>query len=341
MRWIRRVGLVLGSLILVIALIGAAYEAVGRRRAANDFPAPGKLVDIGGRRIQIDCRGSGSPTVVFEDGLDVGGSTSWMGVHDSISKTTRACAYSRAGVMWSDARDGAQSGKHVAEDLHSALSIAGEHPPFVMVGHSLGGPYIMIYTKYFGSDVAGLVFVDASHPDQVATFRSLTPMTLASSVKAFRVASLFSRFGLVRKFAAADSAPPQPIRAARASAAYASTSLSGMLKEVDAFDQTLAEAGTFRKLGDRPIFVLTATAPMSKADLEQMKMTVAQGAEYQARWLTMQNDEASWSTRSQHQSIESGHYIQFEHPSVVIAAVRSVIDSVRSNQKSIVVAAIQ
>jgi pimeloyl-ACP methyl ester carboxylesterase len=210
-----------------------------------------------------------------------------------------------------------------------------------MVGHSLGGSYIMIYTKYFGSDVAGLVFVDASHPDQVATFRSLTPVTLASSVKMFRLASLFSRFGLVRKFAATDSAPPQPIRAARASAAYASTSLSGMLKEVDAFDHTLAEAGTFRKLSDRPLFVLTATAAMSKGDLAQMKMTVGQGAEYQARWLQMQNDEASWSTRSQHQSIDSGHYIQFEHPSVVIAAVRSVVDSVRSNQKSVVVAPVQ
>jgi pimeloyl-ACP methyl ester carboxylesterase len=243
--------------------------------------------------------------------------------------------------MWSDAGNGPQSGKQVAEDLHLALSKAGERPPFVMVGHSLGGPYIMIYTKYFGPDVAGLVFVDASHPDQVATFRSLTPVTLASSVKMFKVASLFSRLGLVRKFAASDSAPPQPIRAARASAAYASTSLSGMLKEVDAFEETLAEAGTSRKLGDRPIFVLTATAPMSKADLAQMKMTAAQGAEYQARWLTMQNDEASWSTRSQHQSIDSGHYIQFEHPSLVIAAVRSVIDSVRSNQKSVLVAIIQ
>src|SRR4051812_615262 len=218
MRWIRRTGLVLGILILASGLVGAGYEVVGRRRAANDFPVPGKLVDIGGRRIQIDCRGSGGPTVVFEDGLDVGGSTSWMGVHDAISKTTRACAYSRAGVMWSDAQSGPQSGKQVAEDLHSALSKAGERPPFVMVGHSLGGPYIMIYTKYFGFDVAGLVFVDAPHPAQVASFRSLTPVTLGASVSPLKGASHFTRFGLVQKFAAPDSPPPQPLRAARASA---------------------------------------------------------------------------------------------------------------------------
>jgi hypothetical protein len=69
---------------------------------------------------------------------------------------------------------------------------------------------------------------------------------------------------------------------------------------------------------------------MPKEDLAMMKMTAAQGREYQVRWLQMQNEEASWSSCSQHQSVDSGHYIQFERPQVVIAAVRSVIDSVRS-----------
>ncbi len=211
MKWIRRAGLAVVCLVLLVVVAGAGYEATGRRRAAKDFPVQGKLVNIGGRRIQIDCRGSGTPTVVFEDGLDMGGSLSWSAVHDSIAKTTRACAYSRAGVMWSDAHAGPQTGKNVAEDLHLALAKAGERPPFVMVGHSLGGPYIMIYTKYFGSEVAGLVFVDASHPEQVARFRSLTPMTLAASTKTFRVAALFGRVGLVRKFAAADT-PQLPCR---------------------------------------------------------------------------------------------------------------------------------
>lgn len=332
MKWIRRAGLALVSVIVLAVLVGAGYEAAGRRRAAKDFPAPGKLVDIGGRRIQIDCSGSGSPTVVFEAGLDMGGSLSWSGVHDSIARTTRACAYSRAGIMWSDAMDGPQTGKNVAEDLHLALAKAGERPPFVMVGHSLGSPYIMIYTKYFGSEVAGLVFVDATHPDQVERFRSLTPFTLAASTKSLRVGAWFRRVGLVRKLAPTDSAPGQPINAAKATAAYASTSLPAMLKEVDGFGQTLAEAGSFRQLGNRPLFVLTAMAPMSKENLAMMKMTAAQGQQYKARWLELHNDEASWSSCSQHQTVDSDHYIQFENPQVVIAAVRSVINSVRSGQ---------
>ena len=330
MKWIRRAGLGLVGLVVLVALVGAVYEGVGRRNAARDFPPPGKLVDIGGRRLQIDCRGTGTPTVVFEGGLDVGGSQSWSGVQDSVARFTRACAYSRAGIMWSDPKSGPQTGKGVADDLHAALEKSGERPPYLLVGHSLGGPYAMIFTKYFGPDVAGLVFVDASHPEQVNRFKSLTPQTLAGSVKMFRVAAALARFGLVRKFAAADSAPPEPAQAVRATAAYTSTSLPGMLKEVDSFDQTLAEAGTFKQLGTRPVFVLTATAPMPKADLAMMKMTGTQGKEYAARWLQMQNEIASWSSRSQHEVVpNSSHYIQFDQPAIVTRAIRSVVDSVR------------
>ena len=234
-----------------------------------------------------------------------------------------------------DPRNGPQNGKTIADDLHAALTKAEEHPPYVLVGHSIGGPYITTFTKYHGPEVAGLVFVDASHPDQVNRFRTLTPQTLAASMKMFKVAATFARIGVVRKLAATDSAPPEPTHAVRATAAYASTSLPALLKEADAFNQTLSEARTFNQLGDRPLFVLTATAPMPKSDLAAMKMTPEQGKEYQARWLQMQNEEASWSSRSQHELVpNSGHYIQFDKPSVVIGAIRSVIDSVRRTPKT-------
>jgi pimeloyl-ACP methyl ester carboxylesterase len=334
MKWIRRAGLMLAGIIALALLLGFVYEGLGRSRAAKEFPAIGKLVDIGGRRIQLDCRGSGTPTVVFESGLDMSGSLAWLGVHDSIAAGTRACAYSRAGIMWSDSHTGPQTGKLVAEDLHKVLAAAGERPPFILVAHSIGGPYAMIYTKSYGRDVAGLVLVDASHPDQVERLKSLTPVTLQGSLRMYRVASSLRRFGIVRKLAAADSAPPQPTHSVKASAAYASISLPAMLKEADGFDQTMTEAGTFRQLGDRPLIVLTAAAPIPTTDLTAMKMTEAQGHQYQALWLEMQKDEASWSTRGRQQSVQSGHYIQFEQPATVIAAVRSVIDAVRNDNGS-------
>lgn len=331
MKWMGRAAYTLTGLLVLVMLFGMSYEQLGRRKAASQFPVEGKLVDIGGRRMQLDCRGSGSPTVVFENGLDVLGSLSWSAVHDSIAATTRVCAYSRAGIMWSDPHAGPQTGKLIAEDLHKVLTTAGERPPFVIVAHSIGGPYALIFTKYYGSEVAGIVFVDATHPDQVERLKDLTPVTLEGSLKMYRIVSALRSFGLARKLAAVDSAPPQPVRAVRGTAAYASVSLPALLKEADGFNETMAEARSSRTLGDRPMIVLTAAAPMSAADRTTMKMTEAQSREYQSRWLEMQKEEASWSSRGSQQSIQSSHYIQFEQPAAVISAVRTVVANVRNN----------
>lgn len=330
-RWLRYIALGAAGLVALTLLVGTAYEWNGRRVAARDFPAPGRLVDIGGRRIQLDCRGTGSPTVVFESGLDMGGSLSWSAVHDSIARTARACAYSRAGIMWSDPHDGPQSAKTVAEDLHATLRAAGERPPFVMVAHSLGGPYAMTYTKYFGSEVAGLVFVDASHPDQFKRLSEVMPRSPAEMMRPIKIISTVGWTGAVRAMAAlAGDAPNQPAATTHAIAAYTSTSLAAMLKEADGLDATLAEAGSFRQLGARPLFVLTGARPLAAAERTAMKMSAAQGERYAELWGTMQREEASWSSRSRQQRVtDSGHYIQYDRPDVVIAAVRSVVDSVR------------
>ena len=105
-RWTRRVALALAGLTVIALGTGASYEATVRHRATRAYPVRGRLVDIGGRRLQLDCRGAGSPTVVLESGLDHLGSLAWATVHDSIARTTRVCAYSRAGILWSDAAPG-------------------------------------------------------------------------------------------------------------------------------------------------------------------------------------------------------------------------------------------
>ena len=331
-RWILRIALGLFGLMLLVIVAGAGYEIRGRHLAAREFPPPGKLVDIGGRRIQVDCRGRGEPTVVFQAGLDISGSLSWSAVHDAVAETTRACAYSRAGILWSDPGTGVPSGKGVAEDLHAALKMAGERPPLVLVGHSLGGPYSMIYTKYFGAEVAGLVFVDASHPDQVQRLKPVMPER--NSMRLYKVASALAWTGVIRAAPASSKGlPHQPADAARAQAAYAPTSLDAMLEETDALDDVLAEAGTFRQLGNRPLFVLTATAPLSKEALGALKMTPEQGRQLQEIWIELQNDEASWSSQSRHQFVpEAGHYIQFDRPDIVVTAVRRVIENVRATR---------
>lgn len=293
-KWIIYGSAAVVSFVLVATIVGVVYEMMGRSRAAREFPSRGKLVDIGGRRIQLDCRGTGTPTVIFESGFDWNGSLSWSAVHDEIAKMTRACAYSRAGIMWSDPKDGPQNGKAIAEDLHAVLVAAGEKTPFVLVGHSLGGPYIMTYTKYFGPDVAGLVFVDASHPDQNQRFNSLGLSSGQKAVESrIKIGAVLNWTGGTRAVVAAyKKIPNQRDIDDQAVKAYASTSLGAMLKESEAVDQTLAEAGSFRHLGNRPVYVLTAMRPLPEETLAQLKLTPEQGRQFQTIWKEMQDEEA-------------------------------------------------
>jgi pimeloyl-ACP methyl ester carboxylesterase len=321
----------LGVLVLLLAA-GAGYEKICVWRAWRDFPPPGKLVDVGGRRIQIDCRGIGAPVVVFEAGLDINGALSWSAVHAGVAQTTRACAYSRAGILWSDPRQGPSHSVNIAEDLHTLLINAGEKPPFVLVGHSLGGLYIVNYTTRFPSDVAGLVLVDAAHPEQVERSSNLVPNLVDPTTPAsYRLKVAFAWTGIMRTNRESSiGVPHQPLRDVQAAAAYAPSSVAAMLKEEDSMREALAEAGASHALGDRPTLVLTGVGPIPNDMLLALNLSREQGTALQDMWKRMQDDEASWSSRSQQQIIaDTGHYIQFDRPDAVIATVRSVVASVR------------
>jgi pimeloyl-ACP methyl ester carboxylesterase len=332
LRWVKRIALVIGGLIVVIVLVGVIYEQIMRARAKSEFPLQGRLLDIGdGRRMQIDCRGTGSPTVVFEAGLDTIGSLSWSAVHDAIASTTRACAYSRPGVMWSDPRTQKFEPDGVARDLHALLAAAGEHAPFVMVGHSLGGPYIMTYTRLYPQDVAGVVFVDASHPDQIQRLNQAIGKNMDRGTGMLKAAKALSWTGVTRLISSQSENSNAPRQAQLASTAYISSSIGAALEEGESLDATLAAAGQLRQLGDRPIVVLTATKPLPAAVLKTVQMSPEQGQRMQAEWKLLHDDEASWSHHSRHELVPGAtHYIQFDKPDVVIAAVKEVVGDVRA-----------
>src|ERR1700722_8865263 len=225
MRWVKRIALIIGGLIIAAVLVGVGYEQIMRWRAAREFPVQGRLVDIGGRPMQIDRPGSGTPTVVFEAGLDTMGSLSWSAVHDAIAATTRACAYSRAGVMWSEPRAGNFEPDNEARDLHALLLAAGERAPYVMVGLSLGGPYIMNFHRLHPPDGAGLVFVDASYPDQVGRMTQAAGKKMEAGMALFKAANALSWTGIPRLVAAHSESPTIPAQAKHAEDAYVSRSL--------------------------------------------------------------------------------------------------------------------
>jgi pimeloyl-ACP methyl ester carboxylesterase len=309
-----------------VVMLAATIEYASRVQASAKHPAPGRLVDVGrGRRIQIDCRGSGSPTVVFESGLDNFGSLSWSSVHDSIAKNTRACAYSRAGIMWSDPVAPANR-REPAIDLHMALTASGERPPYVIVAHSLGGPYALTFTQMYGADVQGLVFVDATNPDQFPRYEAAVGKSIMPTPSAVRLGAALAWTGILRVLPSPATPSSWPEEVTKIAPAFLPISIGALAEETAAIPHTLDLARDARTLGDRPVIVLSAGEPNPAAELELMGLNAEHGAKLFAAHQAVAADMATWSTRARLEQVPgANHYIQFDRPGAVIRAVNEVV----------------
>ena len=158
---------ILAGLVLAIAIDVAWAGGVGPWLARHRLPAPylpaGDRIVVGDGQFYLDCRGSGSPTVVLESGAGSGASQ-WGAVLDPVAEATRTCAYDRAGIGGSDGR-GSHTLGDSARDLRALLEAAGEAPPYVVVGHSLGGAYARVFAAAQRDVTAALVLLDSFDPD--------------------------------------------------------------------------------------------------------------------------------------------------------------------------------
>ena len=162
---------VLGTVAIVAMLVCAPFCAAGEKNTDRIvdpvYATPQRLVDIGGgRRLNLHCIGSGTPTVVFDAGL-ANWSQIWGLVQPAVAKTTRACAYDRAGLGFSDPSMRAGNSANIVDDLHRLLHAAGVEPPYVLVGHSYGGRNVRLYADIHRDEVAGLVLDDPSFEEFV------------------------------------------------------------------------------------------------------------------------------------------------------------------------------
>ena len=144
----------------IVLGLAAVLSAVMHGQETN-YSAPGRLVDVGGRKLHMHCTGTGSPTVVLEGG---GGAFAidWALVQPRVAESTRVCSYDRAGLGWSDRGPAYEVVEQIVSDLHGGLQAAGEKGPYVLVGASIGGIYIRAYQRTYPNEVAGLVFTNSA-----------------------------------------------------------------------------------------------------------------------------------------------------------------------------------
>jgi pimeloyl-ACP methyl ester carboxylesterase len=199
-----------------------------------------------------------------------------------------------------------------------------------MVGHSLGGPYVTVFTKLYGVEVAGVVLVDPTHPDQFARFREIAGKSLVPSAGLVRFGAAVAWTGLVRAEADTETPASWPREIGRITPSFLSTSVFGLAREIEAIPATLRAAGELQSFGDRPFIVLTAGRGQSSSQLSQMGLTAAQGERLQAASRALHEDQAARWRRGQHIVVpDASHYIQFDRPDAVIRAIRDVVHSIR------------
>jgi pimeloyl-ACP methyl ester carboxylesterase len=135
---------------------------------------PGSMVEVGRHYLYFECVGKGSPTVVLEAGFG-GGVHNWNALQPLLGGTTRTCSYDRAGIGGSSEIPGVHDANDEIHDLEVLLDRAHVAAPYVLVGHSYGGLLVRLFAIRHRDDVAGLVLLDATHPDQQRRFAHALP----------------------------------------------------------------------------------------------------------------------------------------------------------------------
>ncbi len=320
MKPVRAIGSAAG-VVATLAGVGASTQALASRRDRDRCPPPWKLFDVGDHRLHVDVTGepTSTPTVILEAGIG-SFSSNWAWVRDELASNGRVVSYDRAGLGWSDRGSGSLDAGTAAEELHSALQRAEIGPPYLLAGHSYGGLVTRMFTDQYRDEVAGMVLVDSSHPDQWAQITA----SRGGRTVAFgnRITASLARLGLFRLFHMERSfiagLPPREYAEMRAYLARP----QGWSVAADALIAwnrlSRHQVNATRGLGDLPLAVLSVT--------EQDKY---------AEVLTgLQSELATLSSKCRHVTVQGAtHYTlvsEERHAAVVSAAIRAVASAVRT-----------
>lgn len=318
--------LFLGLLSLIILALGGGriYQVVGESRDMGRYPAPGQLVVVDDHLMHIHCTGQGSPTVVFELGVGSASAT-WSDVQEQVSRFTRACAYDRPGLGYSEPTGKPLRARNVAERLRKLLQAASIEDDLVLVGWSAGGVYVREFHRHYPDRVSAMIFVDSSHEQQA---RRMPQSPGNGADPALKIARHMAPFGLVRMSGILDrqiehGAGSDKLKSRLKAIYNQSHTLESVWRESEAFELDINASEPPSTLGDLPLIVLTRGVD----DASQQERDA---------WSHLQHELTLLSSNGKQViAIESGHHIYADQPELLLASIEELVGQVRENDPAI------
>jgi pimeloyl-ACP methyl ester carboxylesterase len=305
---------------------------------ADAFAKPHQLVDIGGRKMNLYCSGQGATTVVFDAPSGEAG-WNWFKVQPAVAKHTRACVFDRAGLGFSDPAKRPNTSENVAEDLHKLLGSAGIKPPYVMVGNSLGGANVQVYTYRYPKEVKGLVLVEPQHEDETSRLDKASQGNLSKVYAMVREQNKYCTAAAAKGFKAGSEEqmncvgnPAESYGPTLGAAVTSATTKPAYWRaNIDEWEAIKLSDEQLRKLrrpfGDIPVMVLTrGVSPYAVPGKPQSALNKAMEDENAA----IQKEIAALSTRGKQRVVPgAGHVIHADKPEAVVDAVLEVLKQVK------------
>jgi len=276
---------------------------------------PGELINIGGYRLHLNCLGHDGPVVILDSGLG-GFSLEWLSIQRLLSDKVKICAYDRAGYGWSDFGPQPRTTKQIVYELHALLTNAGLPPPYILVGHSFGGYNVQYFAKIFPDLVAGIVFVDASHPEQRKRLPDIT--VHREPVRAGRTIPIIVNLTSFEDY-------PEDVRAQASWIMSLRKTHKTYLREFNNFSLSAEQVMQAGDLKDMPLIAVSRG--------KRVWPEHPYGDNLELIWKQLQL-ELSELTPSGRQIIahDSDHLVHMEQPGVVASAILSIVDETDSQQ---------
>lgn len=301
------------------------------------YARPQRLVTLpDGRRMNLHCTGKGAPTVVLEGGWTTT-TMWWRAIQSRVAATTRVCSYDRAGYGFSDAAALPRSAAPIAKDLGLLLKAAGEHGPYILVAHSLGGLDARLFADDHRREMKGMLLIDPTVPGQVEKMGAVSTSYKADMDGLTGAVARCSQ-GIIAGTIKPDTRESRPCvdpaskslpedinaahRAQQLTAGYQRTAASE-LQSLDISSREVEAAQ--RSYGTMPLIVMTAGKSNFNPDLAQ-----ADQAKLDATWFGLHEQVAKLSSNGQHRTVpEASHFIPKDDPDAVIAAIDELVRQAR------------